>query len=46
MVLSLAMKETKNWSAVGRSRTSATPVLTRVQFYRLPESQELPLEVS
>ena len=36
VVLSLSMKETKDWAADGRSRISAAPVLTGVQFYRLP----------
>ena len=36
VVLSLSMKETKDWAADGRSRISASPVLTGVQFYRLP----------
>ena len=36
LVLSLSMRKSKDWAADGRTRTTATPVLTGIRFYKLP----------
>lgn len=46
MVLSLSMKEAKDWAADGRYRTAATPALTGVRFYSMPQLSASPNKVS
>jgi hypothetical protein len=38
VVLSLSMRDTKDWSADGRFRTSASPALTGVRFFEMREN--------
>jgi hypothetical protein len=44
-VLSLSMRKTKDWAADGRSRPAATPVLTGVRYFSLPDALPADWEV-